>query len=470
MSKAIGKYKPTLRIDRRTRGARVASDAGSAPVAPPSLPAQPKPPAPTGLNVTSTLQHSAVTPSARVDATWANLEAYAIETYVVQISTSSSFAANVETYRTGVNTASISIDKRAVNTTYYVRVATVVNGVQSAWSGTGNTTTPTDTVAPSQPSSVSATFVDAGDLLITWTNPTNANFRDVEISIYASNGGALLARAYSTSGRYVWTAAQNRAANSGTGDPTLYVTLRSRNWNETYASAVTASPTKSAPGTPANLATSWTGDSGTAAADMVATWDAVDGASSYVLSIDGVGRTVYAPPYTYTLDANSAAHSGTPDPVLSLSVWAMDDLKQISGTPATGTATNAAPGVVSGVSLLLGAEQMRVTISGTPPADLDYYSVRIVKDGVTQTTLRTKTPSITVGIGTYGAGAYQAGVTAYDVFGQASSEVLSSSAFLDPFNLTSFRAGAGYRDSDSNSAATLAVLKDTNTASGGVTY
>ena len=464
----IGKYKVERRIDRKARAPFVSSadtgDGGGvlAPPAPPVVPA------PTNLVLSTALSFSAVTPGAKVIATWRNLEAYDLETYQVQIDTASTFA-TAETYRTTPNTASATIDNRRTNTLYYVRVRTVVQDTPSAWTAAATVTTPQDTTPPAAPTSQAATFINGGDLIVTWTNPTSENYRDTEISIYDTSGGTLYATLYNATGRAVWTAAQNLAATSGVGDPTLFVSLRARSWGNAFSSAVTASATKTRPATPGGIVQSWASDTGTAGADWTISWAAQTDATVWQLTINGgTARTIASTTYTYTKDANIAQNTSA-DPTLSYSLVAMDALGQSSTAAATGTATNAAPPTTA-LTAVGAVNAIAVTITPSTAADFAYYSLRIVKDGATQATVTTRATTALLDVGPYGSGTYQIGVTVVDAFAQTSTETLSTGGFLEPFTLTTFRAGARYRDSAGTSETSLDSLKDTNLTSGGVTY
>lgn len=250
----IGKRKIKLYIDQQpispfaTAGADASSAGGvdgGAPPAPPTIPA------PTGLALAVGLEQSAVTPSAYIAATWQGLETYDSETYRVQVATDSGFTALVGTYATGQNQNSATIPHLKTSTTYYVRVQTIVGNAESDWSTSANITTGADTTVPGVPTSPAGAFAGIGDFVITWTNPTSANFRDVEITIRASAGGTIYGTFYDATGRYVWPAAANLAATSGAGDPSLYAELRSRSWANVFSTLVnTGLITKSAPSTP----------------------------------------------------------------------------------------------------------------------------------------------------------------------------------------------------------------------------
>lgn len=463
----IGKYKVERRIDRKARAPFVSSadtgDGGGvlAPPAPPVVPA------PTNLVLSTALSFSAITPGAKVIATWRNLEAYDLETYQVQIDTASTFA-TAETYRTAPNQASITIDNRRTNTLYYVRVRTVVQDTPSAWTAAATVTTPQDTTPPAAPTSQAAAFINGGDLIVTWTEPTSANLKDVEVKIYDSASKTVLyATAYSATGRYVWTAAQNRAAGSGTADPSLYAELRSRSWGNVFSTAVNASATKAAPAAPVGLVHSWASDTGSAGGDWALAWTAAADAALWQLTINGVARTVAGSSYTYTLDTNIAQNASA-DPTLSYSLVAVDALGQVSSATA-GTATNAAPPTTA-LTAVGSVNAIAVTITPTTAADFAYYSLRIVKDGATQATVTTRATTALLDVGPYGSGTYQIGVTVVDAFGQASTETLSTGGFLEPFTLTTFRSGARYRDSLGSSSTALDSLKDTVLTSGGVSY
>lgn len=464
---SIGKYKTTRRIDRQPRQPHASSGAAgdgggvTAPPAPPALPA------PTGLVLSAALSFSAVTPAAKITATWTGLESYDLETYQLQLDTSSSFT-NPETFGTAPNQTSAIIDNRRVSTTYYARVRTVVMDTPSPWSDTANVTTGSDTTTPAVPTSPAASFINAGDLVVTWVNSVSSNYRDTEIKIYASNGGALYGTFYDATGRFVWTAAANLAATSGAGDPTLYVELRSRSWGAVLSAAVNASATKSAPATPSSVVHTWSSDPGTAGSDWTIAWALPTDASAWRLSINsGTAKALTATSYTYPYALN-VAENGTADPTLSYSLWAVDALGQTSGV-VIGTATNAAPATTA-ITAVGAVNAISVALTASTAADLQHYSLRIVKDGVTQATLTTRATTAMLDVAPYSSGAYQIGVSVVDMFGQSSTETLSSSSYLEPFNLTTFRGGARYVDSNATASATLDALKDTIRASGGVNY
>lgn len=470
----VGKYKRSLRIDAQppnpfavagADGGAFDSGTAGAPPAPPTIPA------PIGLTLTPSLLNSAATPSAQIAATWAGLETYDSETYRVQVATDSGFTQVAGVWATGQNQASAVIGPLKVNTTYYVRVQTIVGQFESDWSASLSTTTPSDTTAPAAPSGQAAAFIGGGDLVVTWTNPTSANFRDVEIAIYESASKVTLYGAFfDATQRFVWPAAANLAATSGVGDPTLYVELRSRSWGNVFSAAVTTGlVTKAAPATPSGITQTWSGDTGTAGADWTIAWAPQSDATMWRLTINGgTPRTIASTTYTYTLDANIAQNASA-DPTLTYSLVAVDALLQSSAVAASGTATNAAPPTTA-LTAVGAVQAIAVSITPSTAADIAAYSLRIVKDGATQATVTTRATTALLDVGPYGSGTYQIGVTVVDAFGQSSTETLSSGAFLEPFNLTAFRIGARYRDSLGTSSTSLDALKDTNLVSGGISY
>lgn len=469
----IGKYKIDRRIDRLPANpfGAASPDGGSngggvqaAPPVPPTITA------PTLTSLTASLLQSAVTPSAQILAVWSNLETTTSETYRVQVSTNSGFTALVGTYATGQNQANAVLAPLKTSTTYYVRVQTIVGNAESDWSNTLSVTTGADTTTPGVPTSPVAAFAGIGDLVITWTNATSANLRDVEIAIYESASKVTqYALIYDATGRYVWPAAANLAATSGAGDPSVYVELRSRSWGGVFSAAVNASATKSAPAAP-TVTHSWSGDTGTAGADLTLNWTAQTDAAYYLLNINSIGaRRIYATTYTYTADRNFA-ENGALDPTLAYSITAVDGLNQ-SSTATAATATNAAPPTVtiSGAASAL-QNTILLTLGAPTAADFDYYLLRIIKDSVTQTSVIVRNNAPILDVGSYGYGSYTVGVKVADVFGQLSTETISSAMVIDPFTLDYLRSGTRYTDNLGTSATTLNALKDGNTSSGGQGY
>jgi len=467
MPARIGKYRETKRIDRQPAHAvGVASGEGSGQTIAPAVPIPQAPGAPT---LTTALTYSAVTSAARIDATWQNLETYDLETYAVQISTDSTFATDFETYTTAPNQNSATIPDRRLNTTYYVRVRTIVGSTPSDWSASANITTPAaDTVAPAVPTSVAAAFIGTGDLMITWVNPTSVNFQNVEIKIYASNGGALLGGPFfSAGGLFIWTAAQNLAATSQVGDPTLYVELRSHNWYTAYSAVVSASATKTAPTAP-TIGVDFTG------ADCVYTITPPADAAylSFVADTAVTARRLaVVGRYVYPFDQNRLDHSGTPDPSLAYSFTAVDGLNQAS-TATSGTATNAAPSAPT-ITLIGGFSVLVCRVTSTAAADFQNYEYNWKRDGSIQNielTPAAQRMRETGAAGDEGVHTWSVIVRQQDVFNQFSSYSTEPSVVLDTLTISYLRAGLIFTDSVGNSLATLNVLKDNDMDAPGVSY
>lgn len=458
----IGKHRPARRIDRQpARALGVAGGDGSGFTAPPSIPTVTAPGAPT---LTTALTFSAVTPSARVDAAWADASAYDGEIYGVAISTDSSFVTGTEIYTTAPNQTTVSIDNRAVGTLYYVRVRTVIGLSGSDWGPSASITTPLDTVPPAAIATATATFTGTGDFVITWTNPTSANFRDVEIKIYNDSGKSILyATIYDATQRYVWTAAANLAATANVGDPSPWADLRSRSWGGVFqAGFFSVGATKAAPAAP-TIAVDFTG------ADAVYTITPPSDAAylSFVADTSITARRLgINGRYTYTFDTNRVDHVGTADPVLSYSFTAVDGLNQV-GTATTGTATNAAPSAPT-VTLIGGQNQLVCQVTSALAADFLVYEYVWKKDGATQLTQESASAEqqYAAQTGDEGLHSWTCTVRQKDMFGQYSSATASSAVVLDALTIAYLRAGLIFSDSVGTSQAILLLLKDALTGSG----
>lgn len=452
------------RIDARSSStAPVALDLTSVPPAPPaSSPIGPI----NNLALTPALLRSAVTPTAQINATWDPPHAFGYGgQYQIRWSESSSFPDGSTGYADAVN-ESARIDHLKVSTTYYVQVVRVERQVPGDWAEatTVSTATPVDTTPPAAPTSPAASFIGAGDLVVTWTNATSTNYRDAEIGIYSDSSKTIqYALIYDATGRYVWTAAQNRAATSGSPDPSVYVELRSRSWSSVFSTTVNASATKAPPAAP-SPAVDFTGTS------LNLSWTAVADASNYRLVLDGTSRDLgTVTRFSYSLAQNASEHAGSPDPSIDWSLVAIDALGQAS-TAATGTAVNSAPAAPSSVGVTGFDQAIAVAITATKPADFASYTVRLTAGGSTVQTLVGVTSDNPILTKTNGAGTYQVGVRMVDAFGQASNETLSSSVVLDGLTIADLREAAFYVDSVGNSRTALAVLKDSTLASGGQSY
>lgn len=455
------KSRPTLRIDAASLldTVGIAVDAIDDP-APPAMAAVE---APSGLSLSTLLGRSATTPVAIVNAVWVPPDGYDTAdstntlSYLIQWSTDSTFAAHA--IGQAALQPSASIGGLTTGTLYYFRVAAVYRTVQSPWSASASITTAIDTTAPAAPSAPAASFQGIGDLVISWTNPTSANFRDVEIKIYDGSGlGTLYATLYDATGRRIWRAADNLAATSNVGDPTVYVVLRARSWGGIFSTTVnTGTVTKAAPTAP-TISVDFTGR------DAVYTITPPSDAAklSFVADTSVTARVIAtAGRYVYTFDANRLDHSGTPDPSLAYSWTAIDGLNQASSA-TTGTATNAAPSAPT-VSLIGGFSQLIASVTSAPAADFLAYEYVWKRDGSTVLTLESagsEQQYATGAAGDQGSHSWTCTVRQKDVFGQYSSATASSAVVLDTLTIAYLRAGLIYTDSVGNTVAALAILKD----------
>lgn len=450
-------------------GGSAASNAAAIDIAPP---APPSIDAPDNLSLSTTIGSSSAAPAAIIAATWDAPPAVQVQRYVIQASASSSFpAASTITLNTFVR--SVVIEGLRPGVLYYVRVAAVVQGWQGSWSDTASITTATDTIAASNPTSVSATWIGTGDLLITWTNPTEANFKDVQVVVRAASGGTIYRTTYTSAGRFLYPLAWNYQDTGGVGDPSLYVELKSRTFSNVLSTGVnTGLVTKSAPATPAGLTQSWSGDTGTAGAALTITWtDAID-ASAWIVTLDGTARRIVGNTYTYTLDTNRAEHSGTPDPAISYSLVAKDGFGQ-SSTAVSGTATNAAPSTPTATLTQGAVSGLYASVTSTPVADFWRYEFVFKRDGSTVVTVYSAASSYRYeqqGAGDDGYHSWTVVIRQEDLFAQFSSTVTPAAVAFEALTLDYLRNDIVYSDSIATAAATLkSALADDDTSTG-ITY
>ena len=433
---------------------------------PPAIPSIPEP---DGLVLTTVVGRSAVTPTAIITADWDQPRGTEPQRYAVQYSTVSNFATGSQTtvVYTSDSATSATIESLRTNTTYYVRVAALFRAVQSGWSDAASITTANDLTPPGPVTGATGVFTTAaignGDLLVRWTNPTSANFKDVIIDIYKSNGGTLLGSFDSRTGRYLYTAGRNIDDDGSTGDPSLYVELTARSYNNVLSTTVALSPVKAAP---ANVAAPTVDFSGR---DLIISWPAAVGANNYRLTLNGT-RTYEVPNRTYTYTfAENVAQNTTPDPTISYSIVAVDAFAQTSASPRTGTATNGAPAAPSAVSVTGYFSTMAIVVTATEPEDFLYYRYRVIQTNpsAANVTFNSTTALRVYSIDT--AATYQVGVRVVDAFNQTSSETLSAAVVIDTLTLEDLREDAKYSSIDGTSNAALkAALADNSFVTNGI--
>lgn len=461
------------RIDERlpdTGGGAIVPAGGGAPAGAPAIPL---PGAPRNVRIVETfLLHGQGQGAAGANVAWEPPTGVSPTAYSVQWDVAPAFTAPATRATPGGQTT-IALDSMPTGATVYVRVAAIVQGVQGAWSATASAVTPADTTAPAAPTSLVTSWSGlTGDLTISWTNPTSPNFRDVRVRIYASNGGALFREVYVSGTTYLWTRGQHYADTGGVYDPSVYIVVTARSWGGVFSADLAGTATLAAPATPAGLTHSWAGDAGTAGAGLLVTWTQSAAVAGYRLSIDGVARDVgYTGRYDYPFAQNQAEHAGTADPVLSLSLVAVDALGQASAA-ATTTATNAAPPATT-ISVFAAFDRAGLTIAASAALDIKDYRVRVYVSAVLVDTFFTPDIKILYQAAN-GNGSYQFDVAARDLFNQlGAASALTTAETLEDVGafVASLRNGAIYSDQLATNPETLFdAYTDDNRASGGVSY
>jgi hypothetical protein len=431
--------------------------------------------APENLALTTGIAYSSAAPTAYINATWDKPQDATPSFYVIQISTDNTFATVTIQQQAPLNSA--HIESLLPGTLYYVRVQAFAGGISGAWSATASITTATDTAPAGVPTSPAATWVGYGDLLITWVNPTSANFKDVKIVIRASSGGTIYRTWYSSAQHWLYTFAMNSSDTAGAPDSSLYVEMQSRTFSNVLSSTVnTGLVTKAAPATPTGVTQTWSGDTannGTASADWTITWTPASDASYMRLQIDGVQHYIAgsAGNYHYSLALNTNEHSGTPDPVLSYSLFANDSFQQAS-TAVSGTATNQNPSTPT-ATLTAGFSILIATVTTAPVADFAAFEYVWKRDGTIVRTLESAAREQQYelsGASDDGYHSWTVVVRQKDAFGQFSLATTPTAVAFEALTLAGLRGQAKYTDSNGATEAVLAVLKDGVTTSGGVVY
>lgn len=469
----MGKSDRALRIDRRVVPNFADGDLPTADyiALDPTPPAPPSIPAPSNLALTTMLQRSSAAPMALIGATWDLFtNGFEADAFIVQAARDSAFA-NVDKSLTALD-ESAAIEGLQCGTTYYVRVQAMYRAVFSGWSKTTSITTPIDSTPPAGVSAISWQWLASGDLVISWTAPSSENYKDAEVRIYTSSAKTLNLRTMYGRNAVNYTAAMNNADTGGVPVAAVYIEVYARSYSNVLSPVTLPSsqPFKAKPATPTGLTSTWSGDTGTAGADLVISWSSQSDAIGWRLSIDTRTITLNATSYTYALATNSADHAGNPDPSVAISLLAVDGLGQVSATPAAAAAVNARPPAPSTVTIGEGFSLLPLTISRSTALDFKAYQIRIIKDLSTVYTARSTSETPVYSIAAYGAGSYQAAVSVIDQFEQASAELISAAVYLAPLTITELRAAAKYSDDTGRSGTTLDALKDGDTTSSGVSY
>lgn len=448
-------------------------DVSTASVAPPPTPEFGPP---QNLQLTTAIERRSSASTASITATYDPPFGVAPQRYVVQWASDSGFATVLGAQE--AEGESTTFGGLAPNTPIHVHAAAIVAGTLGPWSDTVSIPTAQDLLAPDPPSGQAATFVNAGDLVVTWTESPSPNYRDTEIAIYSDAAKTVeYARLYDATGRRVWRAAENLAATSQVGDPSVYVELRSRSWAGVFSTAVSATATKAKPNTPTGLTTSWAGDTGSAGPDCRIEINAATDAASWIFTIDGKAYARSVPYLVYSLDMNRVDHAGTPDHALSITVDAIDALKQTNTIGASTTATNAPPAAPT-VELTDGTTVLVARVTSAPPPDFLAFEYVWTRDVTVVRTQETTSAELHYAIETLadsGVHSWTVTVRVKDVFGRYSTATVSSAVTHDGFTTAQLRSELIYSDSIGSTftppnSGQLAALKDGNTTSGGVTY
>jgi len=271
---------------------------------------------------------------------------------------------------------------------------------------------------------------------------------------------------------YAYLRDRNAQEHAGAADPVLdYSLVAVDALDQTSVTPASGTATLAPPITPAGVAHSWASAASTASADWLLTWTQGTGIVRYRLTIDGLARDLsITNRYPYALALNAQEHAGAADPVLDYSLVAVDALGQVSTTPASGTATNAAPPTVAITLSAGGMSTLGIILGQSAAQDLRDYRVRLYRNSVLIDTLFLS-DTIRAYEVSQGTGSYSADVAVFDLFAQASTLTTSSSVTLDPLTLSQLRERLSYSDSLSTAPATLkAELADGVLAAGGITY
>lgn len=444
---------------------------------------------PLDVVLTSGVVHSNAAPASYIAIAWSPPDTQSIERpdrYTVQVSTSTSFTASgtltLEVSPSDRDAPSTIVNGLPTASTQYVRLRAIVKGYPGEWSsmsplvaGENYILTAEDLTAAGVPASVSATWIGLGDLLVTWVNPVETNFKDVELVVRASSGGTIYRTTYSAVGRFLYTLSMNLQDTIGVGDPSLYVELRSRTFNNVFSTTVnTGLVTKAAPATPASVSQSWSGDTGTAGADLTLTWAAQVDAATFQVSMNSqTARRVAGTTYTYPFSRNVADNGTNGDPSLTYSIQALDGFGQAS-TAASGSATNAAPAAPS-LTLEQGAVGgLFITVTSTPPLDFWRNEYVIKRDSTTVATVYSAGATTRYEMQGASDGGYHSWTVVArveDLFAQFSSTTTPAAVVVETLTLQYLRDDIVYSDSIGTAAATLkAALADGVVTSGGISY
>lgn len=363
-------------------------------------------------------------------------------------------------------TTSATIDSLKANgVTYYFRVQAVVSGIYSPFSNILTVVTMTDDTPAPDVTSLSAQFIN-GDLFISWIRPLSEIYKDAQIRIYNAAHSIHYGTFTSTSEGFIWSAAENLAATSQVGLTSVSIDVYSRSWSNVLSlTPVNVTATSVAPATPSGYTISWIGDTGLAAADLRASWNATPSTDSYDLTFDSVAYQTRDTAYTYSYERNVRDHVPTlasGDPSILFTLAARNKLNQVS-VPVNVTVANLAPpSSLIALTATKGFAQIAASVavlSGAIIQDFDHYEYALLSGATALQSFISPDPVVQFLVS--GAGTYGVSVKAVDKFNQKSNAVVVAGLVLDTLTIEQLRAEAIYTDSFSNASSVLnAVMKD----------
>lgn len=428
-------------------------------------------PAPTGLTVTGqSTYRAASTPMIAVALQWLPPESGVMERYIVEYATSvtGSELNNPQRSSTFTNTATLILNP---NTLYYFRVAGVSSTIVTAWSSVISTTTIQDTTIPPDPTSMLLEW-SRGDLLITVPLVSGEIVKDVRLRIY-NQAQSILYKEIFTAAPFLYTADENRRLTGNNPAQVLTVVAANRSWSNVISTgSLTQTTTSPAPSGITGLTTTWAGDTGRAAADVLVTWNAAPNASEYVIQFNNSASQQFITPdnrFNLTWAANAALNPPSGLASLPIRVWGRNKIGQ-SGTLQSTTAVNAAPDMTGAtVQATPGFSAVAGRITHAQIDDLYQYEWRLVPASGVTITYRSATPEITLPIPSEQA-TYTLQASIVDRFGQIGSFATSSPFVGDFITISGLRAAAIYTDSQGTAEGTLAGLKNEDFTTGVITH
>lgn len=428
-------------------------------------------PAPDNLQVTSQyIQLSAQAPQVVVNLSW-DAPSVPPSEYRVQYSEFSDFT-DPQYVRTYVDNA--AIEHLKTNTTYYFRVQGVIGTLLGQFSDSISALTMSDSTPAPDVSNLTLVF-SYGNLVMDWDIPSSAlNYKDTEITVYNSAGTVLYGTYYSRNGHFVWSADENKRVTSGSPLTSVLVKIRSRSFGNAFGSYVSNTATAPIPATPAGFNSNWSSDDGTASADLLMAWSAVDNASFYDLTIDGKAYTISNLQYLYRYETNVSDHKpalASGDPNVLIALKARDNLGQVSTAYST-TVVNLAP-TVSMLSLNVnsGFSQIAASVklvNNTIIQDFDHFEWTLTPSSGTPQVINSADNNVIFQVNQ--SDTYNVSVLAVDKFNQKSVATTVSGVVIDTLTIAQLRAETQYTDSLNTSASVLNRLKDGILYDGSGTY